>query len=72
MENLNSLQMYVRTTVTRTTKTSKRLLLVMSTVMLWLCAAKVISAFLISAVLVMSDCHPYTHICKQLSLYKIT
>jgi len=41
---------------------SKRLILLRSTLTLWQCAAKVISAFLISAVLVLrdNDCRPYT------------
>jgi len=41
---------------------SKRLILLRSTLMLWQCAAKVISASLIFAVLVLrgNDCRPYT------------
>jgi len=41
---------------------SKRLILLRSTLTLWQCDAKVISAFLIFAVLVLrvNDCHPYT------------
>jgi len=41
---------------------SKRLILLRSTLALWQCAAKVISAFLIFAVLVLQvhDCRPYT------------
>jgi len=43
-------------------QTSKRLILLRSTLTLWQCAAKVISAFLIFAVLVLrdNDCRPYT------------
>jgi len=42
---------------------SKRLILLTSTLTLWQCAAKVISAFLIFAVLVLQihDCRPCTH-----------
>jgi len=41
---------------------SKRLILLRSTLTLWQCAAKVILAFLIFAVLVLQvhDCRPYT------------
>ena len=41
---------------------SKRLILLRSTLTLWHCAAKVILAFLIFAVLVLQvhDCRPYT------------
>jgi len=41
---------------------SKRLILLRSTFTLWQCAAKVMSAFLIFAVLVLrdNDCRPYT------------
>jgi len=41
---------------------SKRLILLRSTLTLWQCAAKIISAFLIFAVLVLrdNDCRPYT------------
>ena len=45
-----------------TQQKSKRLILLRGTLTLWQCAAKVISAFLIFAVLVLrdNDCRPYT------------
>jgi len=69
-KKLNSFKRCVRTTAELKQQNSKRLILLRSTLTLWQCASKVISAFLIFAVIVLRviDCRPYT-LFKLLSFF---
>ena len=63
MEKLNSLEKVCKddSHIELKQQKSKRLILLRNTLTLWQCAAKVISAYLIFAVLVLrvNDCRPY-------------